>query len=130
MVRASNRGPSEGGERPSNGESDPAPSLASAVSTRRPVGRPRKWADEAERKRAYRERRAADLAEPERLRRDLKAARRREGELGKRLERLERDLARAEASIDRAENRHAELRGRIEVLEMQVQFWRSRAEAH
>jgi hypothetical protein len=34
---------------------------------RRP-GRPRKWADDAERARAYRLRRAADLADPEGLR--------------------------------------------------------------
>jgi hypothetical protein len=43
-----------------------------AESTGRKMGRPRKWATEAERKRAYRERLAADIAEPERLRRELR----------------------------------------------------------
>ncbi len=47
-----------------------------AESPGRKVGRPRKWATEAERKRAYRERLAADIAEPERLRRELRNARR------------------------------------------------------
>jgi predicted nucleic acid-binding Zn-ribbon protein len=42
---------------------------------RRPPGRPRKWASEAERKRAYRQRRAAELADPLALRDDARAAR-------------------------------------------------------
>jgi len=42
---------------------------------RRPPGRPRKWIDEAERKRAYRARRAAELAEPTQLRAALQTAR-------------------------------------------------------
>ena len=41
---------------------------------RRP-GRPRKWANEAERKREYRQRRAAELADPLALREDARAAR-------------------------------------------------------
>ncbi len=40
------------------------------------VGRPRKWADEAERKRAYRARRAAELADPLTQRRAARDARR------------------------------------------------------
>ena len=40
------------------------------------VGRPRKWADEAERKRAYRARRAAELADPLTQRRAAQAAHR------------------------------------------------------
>ncbi|MDP8931583.1 MAG: hypothetical protein M3O70_24195 [Actinomycetota bacterium] len=58
---------------------------------RRRPGRTRKWASEAERKRAYRQRRAAELADPLALRDDARAAR------------AEASQARAEAAAARRE---------------------------
>ena len=93
----------------------------------RKMGRPRKWATEAERKRAYRERLAADVAEPDRLRRELRNARRQSAEKSRRLARAERELARAEAEIERRSQREAELDGIVERLEARVDDWRSQA---
>ncbi len=56
-------------------------------------GRPRVWASEAERKRAYRARLAADLAEPARLRLELRAAHKRVGDLERSLAQAQRDSA-------------------------------------
>jgi predicted RNase H-like nuclease (RuvC/YqgF family) len=94
----------------------------------RKVGRPRKWATEAERKRAYRERLAADLAEPQRLRRELRDARRKIQETDTRLSGLERELAAAQAEIKRRSRRETELQATVERLEERVADWRSRAQ--
>ncbi len=64
-------------------------------------GRPRVWASEAERKRAYRARLAADLAEPARLRLELRAARKRIGELERSLAGARRDLGRSADALAR-----------------------------
>jgi hypothetical protein len=65
---------------------------------RRSPGRPRVWASEAERKRAYREQLAADFAEPERLRRELRSARKAIADKDREISRLKRDLTRSEAA--------------------------------
>jgi predicted RNase H-like nuclease (RuvC/YqgF family) len=101
-------------------EAEPAP---------RKIGRPRKWASEAERKRAYRERLAADHAEPERLRRELRNAKRRIADRDRRIAEAERDLARADAEIERRSRREIELEGTVRRLEAKVDDWRSRANA-
>ncbi len=62
-----------------------------AETQRRGRGRARKWASEAERKRAYRQRRAVELADPLALRDDARAAR------------AEAAQARAEAAVARRE---------------------------
>lgn len=73
---------------------------------RRPPGRPRKWATEAERKRAYRGRKAAELSEPLRVREELRGAR------------LEAAAAQTDAEAAR---RAAERTGRrVAALERQV----------
>lgn len=95
----------------------------------RKMGRPRKWASEAERKRAYRERLAADHAEPERLRGELRNARRQVADRDRRLVETERDLARAKAEIERRSRREIELEGTVRRLEAKVDDWRSRANA-
>ena len=96
---------------------------------RRRPGRPRVWASEADRKRAYRERLAADFAEPDRLRRELRVARKtiaeRDGEIG----RLQRELARSEATNCAALDREHALERTIEALEAKVGDWRLRARA-
>jgi hypothetical protein len=69
----------------------------------RRVGRPRKWASEAERKRAYRERLAADLESPLALRRDLRTERRRTAGLRQENDRLRTRLAAAEQLCAAAE---------------------------
>jgi hypothetical protein len=83
----------------------------------RKVGRPRKWATEADRKRAYRERLAADLDEPLALRRELRTERRRTAGLQQENHRLRTRLAAAEHKAEtaeeagrRAEDRLASLR--------------------
>ncbi|MFI5041708.1 MAG: hypothetical protein ACHQNA_07650 [Acidimicrobiales bacterium] len=99
--------------------------MPSALPTRRP-GRPRRWADDAERKRAYRQRKAADLAEPLRLReartsaeaeaatarREAAAAKAESERWRRRAETAQRELAVARAqarrSRDRAERSTAE----------------------
>jgi hypothetical protein len=64
-------------------------------------GRPRVWASEAERKRAYRARLAADLAEPVRLRLELRDARKRIGELERALAATRGDLGRSADAVAR-----------------------------
>lgn len=95
---------------------------------RRP-GRPRVWASEAERKRAYRERLASDFAEPDRLRRELRAERRTVAEKDSEIARLKRELARVEAAERAAVSRRHDLEAMIETLESKVDDWRSRAQA-
>lgn len=63
-------------------------------------GRPRKWADDAERARAYRLRRAAELADPEGLRAERRTLRRQVGHLARKLARLEDSLAGMERERD------------------------------
>ena len=65
-------------------------------------GRPRKWADDAERARAYRLRRATELADPERLRAECRTLRRQVGHLTRKLTRFEGDLQRVEGERDGA----------------------------
>ena len=64
-------------------------------------GRPRVWASEAERKRAYRARLAADLAEPARLRLELRAAHKRVGDLERSLAQAQRDVGRSAEALAR-----------------------------
>lgn len=63
-------------------------------------GRPRKWADDAERARAYRLRRAAELADPEGLRAERRMLRRQVGHLTRKLARVEDTLERVERERD------------------------------
>jgi hypothetical protein len=90
-------------------------------------GRPRKWASEAERKRAYRARKADELAEPERLRMELQEAR-------SVIRRLEKQCVRLEAVVRQAERQAAneivardELETEIERRDGTVAFWQQRA---
>lgn len=63
-------------------------------------GRPRKWADDAERARAYRLRRATELADPEGLRAERRTLRRQIGHLTRKLARIEDSLERVERERD------------------------------
>ena len=105
------------------------PGPAATESQRPRRGRPRKWASEADRKRAYRQRLAADLAEPERLRRELRTERQRAARKDLEIDRLTRDLAQTSATADAAKDRQVELESIIENLEAKVNDWRSRARA-
>jgi hypothetical protein len=67
------------------------------------VGRPRKWASEAERKRAYRERLAVDLEDAIGLRKNLHSERRRAAGLKQQNDRLRRRLVVTERRADEAE---------------------------
>lgn len=78
-------------------------------------GRPRKWATEAERARAYRQRRAAELAEPGALREERNALRRA-------LRQVEGRLAKSEASWNRAERQRAVAADSAEELEKRLAF--------
>jgi chromosome segregation ATPase len=93
---------------------------------RRGPGRPRKWATEAERKRAYRERLAADIAEPARLRRDLRAARKRIGELEQALTDLRRDYTRASRSLERCAEQRDRQAGQVSRFTDEVRDLRNR----
>jgi hypothetical protein len=77
------------------------------------VGRPRKWASEAERKRAYRERLAADREDPIGLRRDLRTERRRTAGLKQENDRLLARLAAADRRVEAAETAAREAQGRL-----------------
>ena len=63
-------------------------------------GRPRKWADDAERARAYRLRRAAELADPEGLRVERRTLRRQVGHLTRKLARVKDTLEHVERERD------------------------------
>jgi chromosome segregation ATPase len=95
------------------------------TATRRPPGRPRKWASEAERKRAYRTRRAADLAEPERLRLELRQARAQIAELEREAFRLRRTATRATTRAKESAKARADLEATVERLHLQVTFLRN-----
>lgn len=84
--------------------------------SRRPVGRPRKWASEAERKRAYRERLAADVDEPLTLRRELRTERRRAAGLQQANRRLRAELIALRARTEEAEQVAEDLRARTDWL--------------
>jgi septal ring factor EnvC (AmiA/AmiB activator) len=84
-------------------------------------GRPRKWASEADRKRAYRERLAADLAEPVSLRRELRDEQRRSRTLEARVERLTAELSRKQAELDAVQDRERDLADVTEYLQARVQ---------
>ena len=83
-------------------------------------GRPKQWANEAERKRAYRQRLAADLAEPVRLRRELRAEKARSVRLTERLGRLERELDDCRRSLDDAAEETERLAATNEFLRRRV----------
>ena len=83
-------------------------------------GRPRKWATEAERKRAYRERLATDHAEPDRLRRELRAERKRVAERERRLATRDGELARAQTTITNQAAQRAELEATVERLKAKI----------
>jgi hypothetical protein len=70
----------------------------------RRVGRPRKWASEAERKQAYRQRLAADLEDPLTVRRELRTERRRAAGLQQQNDRLRARLAVAERRVEEADD--------------------------
>lgn len=105
------------------------PSSPDVESGARRPGRPRVWASEAERKRAYRERLAADFAEPDRLRKELRAERKHSAEKDREIARLQRELARIEAENERRTTREGALEGTVRRLEAKVDDWRSRATA-
>jgi hypothetical protein len=69
----------------------------------RRVGRPRKWASEAERKQAYRQRLAADLEDPLTVRRELRTERRRAAGLKQENDRLRARLSVAERRAQEAD---------------------------
>lgn len=119
--------PFEGVESDAPRGSDPR--SADANGGARGPGRPRIWASEAERKRAYRERLASDFAEPDRLRRELRAERKKGAEKDRETKQLKRELARTKAEIERRSTREEELEGTIRRLEAKVDDWRSRATA-
>jgi hypothetical protein len=81
-------------------------------------GRPRIWASEAERKKAYRERLAADHAEPERLRRELRIER-------QRVAVRDQKLARARGENRDLAARNQDLLASIEALKAQTETWRN-----
>jgi len=87
------------------------PLISSAVSeqARRGPGRPRKWASEAERKRAYRSRRATELADPRRVRAEAREARDALAAARTELETARRVVQRAEQRALNAERRSAKL---------------------
>ena len=91
-------------------------------------GRPRKWASEAERKRAYRARKAEDLAAPARLRLELRDARSEIRRLEKQSARLERRIVQAERRAARDQIDRAELETEIERRANSIAFWQRRAE--
>ena len=93
---------------------------------RRGPGRPRKWADEAERKRAYRARLDEDLAEPQRLRAELRQERASNRRLKQELSRAQRALAKSDAALARERAARAQLEDRIGLLGEQVAFWQRR----
>ncbi|HEX9994987.1 MAG TPA: hypothetical protein VGB14_18825 [Acidimicrobiales bacterium] len=66
-------------------------------------GRPRKWADDAERLRAYRARRAEELAEPERLRSERRELQRRVAQLERELDAEQKARSKAERALDEAQ---------------------------
>lgn len=105
------------------------PSSADVEDGARRPGRPRVWASEAERKRAYRERLASDFAEPNRLRKELRAELKTVAKRDREIDRLKRELARANAATDAALNRQTDLERTVEALEAKVGDWRSRARA-
>lgn len=80
----------------------------------RPPGRPRKWATEADRKRAYRARRATELAEPHSLRTEAQQAR-------AAATRAEAEAATAARAAQRAEQRAATAERRAAKLLEQLQ---------
>jgi hypothetical protein len=86
-------------------------------------GRPCKWANQAERKRAYRAPLAEDLAEPTRLRAELRqesaATRRLQREQGRDHQALER----SEAALAHERAAQAQLEERIGLLTEQVLSW-------
>src|SRR5690349_18427302 len=86
-------------------------------------GRPRRWASEAERKRAYRARRAEELAAPERLRVELRNARSEIRRLGQRCTRLEAAVRRAERQAARDIVARDELKTEIERRDGTIAFW-------
>src|SRR4051812_46121444 len=73
-------------------------------------GRPRKWATEAERARAYRDRKAAEHADVKELRRERRI-------LKQKLAAAARGRDRAEAVADRAAMRVADLEARVALVE-------------
>jgi hypothetical protein len=108
---------------PVDGADDPSSTEAPRV----PRGRPRKWATEADRKRAYRERLAADLSEPARLRRDLRSERGRSAAFARASEQRRRELDQTKQLLARALDAQDELEATIEQLRDTGEHWRSRA---
>jgi chromosome segregation ATPase len=93
-------------------------------------GRPRKWASEAERKRAYRERLATDFAEPDRLRKEVRNERRRVAARDRQIAELRRNLDEAKTRIDAAEVEKVDLLARQVTLEEQLEWQRAKVQEY
>jgi AT-hook transcription factor len=92
----------------------------------KPRGRPRKWATEAERKRAYRQRRAAELADPQALREEANSLRAAASSARAAEKRAKEQAASWRTRAERAERRTELARQRTRVAERAAQ--RARAE--
>lgn len=101
-----------------------APGPATKAPSKR--GRPRKWASEAERKRAYRERLATDFAEPDRLRKELRNERRRVASRDRRIAELRRDLEGSAARIAAVEAEKTDLLAQQASLDEQLEWHREK----
>lgn len=80
---------------------------------RRPPGRPRKWASDAERSRAYRDRRRLELADPQRLREERRD--------------LQGQVAELTVELNRERRRAQRLSARVEMLERELEAERARS---
>lgn len=105
-----------------------APEPATKAPSKR--GRPRKWASEAERKRAYRERLATDFAEPDRLRKELRNERRRVASRDRLIAQLRRDLDESAARIAAVEDEKADLLAQHASLEEQLEWHREKVKLY
>ena len=97
---------------------------------RRRPGRPRKWASDAERKRAYRARRATELAEPHRLRDEAREARAAFANARTEFQTARRAVQRAEQRALTAERRSAKLFDQLRASQAELTGHRPRIGRH
>src|SRR5690242_559990 len=98
---------------------------------KRGPGRPRKWASDAERKRAYRARKAAELAEPHRILEEARSAIEEAAAARSELETARRAVQRAEQRVLAAQRRSDKLAERVRATEAaarRARMTRDRAE--
>lgn len=88
---------------------------------RQPRGRPRKWASEAERKRAYRQRRAAELAGPQAVRDQARSLRAEATEARRAAERTKKQAEHWRLRAERAERRVEQAKQRTRAAEQAAQ---------